>query len=512
MKQKRTDSNGQRISPPVSEMLGASRILFIIITAALVVTVFSKTSFLYIFDDGPDITCMFEVGRRVIGGDVLYRDVVEQKGLYLILFYGLASLISEASYTGVYLFEIILAGLSLWLVKKCLDIYGIEWKRQAPLLIMAAVQFFGCTYTNHGGDVAEILLLPVFLHVYYCGLRKIKQGISPNYFLIGLLAGLVFWVKYNLVVVFAVWWIFEAVSAFRGKSVRALILNTCKIAAGVILSGLPVLIYFVYHGALYDMFNVYFVLNITGYPSRSLSEKLLLFITSFLSGFTPFVVIAGTYYSVKGERGKPKSTFAYNLLYMSIFTAYLFLSGTKITYYYALYLALIVPQLMFFSTLIDSLKSEKVKRRAGLAFAVGCITFTAILSNTFPYLLTQNAQPGSKWAEWNTRIAYDEMLEYIQTNRQEEGLSVLCLGIDCCPFYRYADCFPDTKYPIYLNARGKEMASYYRDSINNRDYEFMLVPDTEFIPKGYEAVLTENIVWQRHSRKFVLYQRSGTIS
>lgn len=93
MKQKRTDSNGQRISPPVSEMLGASRILFIIITAALVVTVFSKTSFLYIFDDGPDITCMFEVGRRVIGGDVLYRDVVEQKGLYLILFYGLASLI-----------------------------------------------------------------------------------------------------------------------------------------------------------------------------------------------------------------------------------------------------------------------------------------------------------------------------------------------------------------------------------------------------------------------------------
>ena len=162
--------------------------------------------------------------------------------------------------------------------------------------------------------------------------------------------------------------------------------------------------------------------------------------------------------------------------------------------------------------MIDSLKSEKVKRRAGLAFAVGCITFTAILSNTFPYLLTQNAQPGSKWAEWNTRIAYDEMLEYIQTNRQEEGLSVLCLGIDCCPFYRYADCFPDTKYPIYLNARGKEMASYYRDSINNRDYEFMLVPDTEFIPKGYEAVLTENIVWQRHSRKFVLYQRSGTIS
>ena len=50
----------------------------------------------------------------MFNGSVLYRDIYEQKGPLLYFVHGLAGLVSETNFIGVYLVEIICAGFFLY--------------------------------------------------------------------------------------------------------------------------------------------------------------------------------------------------------------------------------------------------------------------------------------------------------------------------------------------------------------------------------------------------------------
>ena len=49
--------------------------LFVFVIATFFITVFSKCSPLYGFNNSPDATVIFEVGRRMFDGSVLYKKV-----------------------------------------------------------------------------------------------------------------------------------------------------------------------------------------------------------------------------------------------------------------------------------------------------------------------------------------------------------------------------------------------------------------------------------------------------
>ena len=52
-----------------------------------------------------------------------YRDVFDQKGMYLYFFYGLAYLLSHTTFAGVFLMEIILAAFDLFGICRILQLY-----------------------------------------------------------------------------------------------------------------------------------------------------------------------------------------------------------------------------------------------------------------------------------------------------------------------------------------------------------------------------------------------------
>ena len=66
---------------------------------------FSRSSFLYPTNTWVDSNASLTVGSALMHGKVLYADIFDQRGPFLYLLYGLASLVSSTTFTGVFLLE-----------------------------------------------------------------------------------------------------------------------------------------------------------------------------------------------------------------------------------------------------------------------------------------------------------------------------------------------------------------------------------------------------------------------
>ena len=65
---------------PGSKFLSDKGIIFCILSALVFITICSKSSPLYAFNDWVDANCYFTVGKSIFKGLVPYRDLFEQKG------------------------------------------------------------------------------------------------------------------------------------------------------------------------------------------------------------------------------------------------------------------------------------------------------------------------------------------------------------------------------------------------------------------------------------------------
>ena len=83
------------------------RVVRLAALSAVVLALCSKSSPLYAFNDWMDANIFFTMGRSMLGGRVLYRDVFDHKGPVLYLLYGLAGLVGGTDFRGVLVLEII---------------------------------------------------------------------------------------------------------------------------------------------------------------------------------------------------------------------------------------------------------------------------------------------------------------------------------------------------------------------------------------------------------------------
>jgi hypothetical protein len=95
----------------------------IFIISFVTITLFSKSSFLYPFNDWVDANCFMTVGKSVLKGIVPYRDLYEQKGPLLYFIHTAAALVSSTSFIGVYVIEVIASFIVLLYVYKIALIY-----------------------------------------------------------------------------------------------------------------------------------------------------------------------------------------------------------------------------------------------------------------------------------------------------------------------------------------------------------------------------------------------------
>ncbi len=228
----------------------------------------SKCSLLYPLQDWVDTNCFFTMGRGMFHGLVPYQDLFEQKGPLLYFYHLIAVAISETSFLGVFILEVLSYTLFLYYLKKILA-YFITDHSKCVILTMLAVLFTLTMRSFHFGDSAEEFCLPFITIQFYhlIKLVKTKKLRKKELFVDGFLAGCTFMIKYTLLGFFIGYGITLTITYFMKKEKKEILSAYLYLFLGGILAICPWLIYFIITKGLKDFIHVYFVLNITKYSS-----------------------------------------------------------------------------------------------------------------------------------------------------------------------------------------------------------------------------------------------------
>lgn len=235
----------------------------------------SRSSPLYPINYWVDANCFFTVGKAMMNGLVVYRDIYEQKGPLLYFLHGLAYLVSSDGFLGVYLLESLAFASFLLSALRTLRLYA----PRASCLLPAALGALIATSASFGlGDSAEEFCLsmiswPLYWLLKLSGQEKEDRSFLPAAALSGVLAGCVLWIKFNLLG-FHLGWIalFYALALRRGGPLQALKAGAAFLL-GMLAASVPWLAYFGANRALGDLRTVYFYNNIFLYPVQSESLR-----------------------------------------------------------------------------------------------------------------------------------------------------------------------------------------------------------------------------------------------
>lgn len=251
------------------------KILFLfycVVVSSLFLAFCSKSSFLYPFNDWGDANCFFTMGKALMHGKVLYRDIYDQKGPLLYLIHSAAWLVSQKSFLGVYVIEVIFFSCFLWITGKTIELY-LPLKATAILLPVLSALILSSSAFCHGGS-AEELCLPLIAVSLYSMLRYYRD-IYPDtvpfrtVFFNGFIAGCILLIKFNLLGFHFIWLTSMLIICLKREKTGRLLLTTVIFLGGIFVVFLPWLIYFLKHHALNDFFTSYFYNNIFLYSRIS---------------------------------------------------------------------------------------------------------------------------------------------------------------------------------------------------------------------------------------------------
>ena len=139
--------------------------LFILLTAVLLMCVVTQSSPLYPLNGWVDSQCFFTVGKSMASGQVLYRDVYEQKGPLLLGLHAAASLVQRDGFLGVWLMQVGAAAVFLAASYKLLRLFGPRWACLEALPFLGAAAYTSVSYV--AGDSAEEWCMPLLAVCLY---------------------------------------------------------------------------------------------------------------------------------------------------------------------------------------------------------------------------------------------------------------------------------------------------------------------------------------------------------
>lgn len=238
----------------------------LLFASVLLVTLFSCCSWLYPNNPWDDSNVFMSIGKSMKHGMLLYRDIFDQKEVALFLIHQMACYVSEHSFLGIYLLEIICFWGFLMYSYRIMRLFT-ENAITLPLTIFWGTLFIASDFFWYGDSVEE-LSLPILSYSLFHILRFVKDNQVPKVwqsFLLGVGIGVIFWMKYTLLTFYAGALMGMVIVACRKKQLALLCKPLVWIFAGLLSVTTLVVAYFIYHGTLSEMLDAYFYTNIFQY-------------------------------------------------------------------------------------------------------------------------------------------------------------------------------------------------------------------------------------------------------
>ena len=247
-------------------------LIFLLSSALLTITFVSTCSPLYPFNPWDDANCFFTIGRGIVKGLTLYKDLFDHKGPLLYFIYAVAALISDKSFVGIWIIECLAASAYAIYSWKIARLFVNPSKYSVFIMPL----FLGVVYTsrmfNFGGN-AEELCFPLLTIMLYIGLKAAVKGDGipgkSDALICGLITGSLFWIKYTFVGFAAGLCLFILILSIKQKRFVRLWSLVWRFVAGFVIISIPVFNYFIATKSLDYLWESYFYDNLALYLTKT---------------------------------------------------------------------------------------------------------------------------------------------------------------------------------------------------------------------------------------------------
>lgn len=438
--------------------------LWLLMIATALLMKYSTSSPAYFFNSWVDSNGNMTVGRAILEGIVPYRDLFEQRGPLLYFIYGLFSLIKSANpFFGVYLYEVICTAVFLYVSWKMLQIYsdkGAAWfvvTSPVFLWLLLRAPSFGL-----GGSPEEICL-PALSITFYFLLKSIHDKSLLTFrhgIWIGLCAGYVFWIKYNMIGFFAGGGIVFLVAYAKNSQWKQVGHVLLGLLVGLGIITLPVLIYFAENHALADLFRVYFYDNIFYYSYKSdLIHKLYYcarnLVHSVRNGPALWLMITaglGWFYF----RQQDKKAFLFFVITGIVFEIFVYQGGRDYVYY-AYCFAVFAPTVYLWLGKVSPSKQVQT------ILAIAMIIFAMI--------------PAYEAIEMHCNSDRNQMVQYRFTDRMSADAVLLTYDQLDIGYYIAGDLKPVLYYSWATNLFRDEIKEVQNQYIRDQKPDYIAAPE-----------------------------------
>jgi len=266
-----------------------------IIILAVVTLLTVGSSPLFRTNPWDDSNAMLTMGRSMLHGVVPYRDVIDQRGPVLYAVFALGALFKETNFFGVFIVQclnLLCTYIISYRIAKDMtsEMIAPQWAALFGPLALISTSAFGLSGAPEEFAFTSVLYLLYIINHYH---RHVSTIPVTVYYFLGLNLSLVFWNKYSLIGAFCAFFIWVAIELLRQYDFRRLLRVVIASLAGFLTISLFVVVYFLYHHALNDLINIYFVQNLTSYgkTDQTILMQLwrLLLLVATEVGLHPFV-------------------------------------------------------------------------------------------------------------------------------------------------------------------------------------------------------------------------------
>ena len=447
-------------------------ILFILFAYTILLLFFcSKMSPLYPLNEWSDINLYFNMGKAMFNGRTIYTEAFDHKGPLIFFIYGIGYLISNTSFLGMYLIEVILWTIMLFAVyftaRLYLDkVYALIVALALPLLILS--------HTQEGGSAEEFIAIfesvSLLFFIRYFKDKNVSAH-NPKIMLVhGLMCCMTLFIKMNLVI----FWFFPLLAIFINlilkKEYRNLIYNALAFIAGVLIIALPVCIYFIANNALTEAWDVYVVLNRSYARIGSALEIIELLAVRFylrlrFETIEFLIILLGAFFFPYKYIGNRLGAISISLSFISLFT-FIFITPGYVYYYDIPYTIFGIPGLIVLCKYIRLGSGKSVYIIAASLFLVLSINLKSFFGLQINEVIKRE-----------TPKTYVDEFEEIITKEKNPTLMNLGLDLGNSLFTRL-NIVPNVKYFISPNLRYdfypvmREEQSKY---IENKDIQFFII-------------------------------------
>ena len=498
-------------------------LLFSAVSSFLILMICTRSSFLYPMNNWVDAQCFFTVGKAMANGQIVYRDIFEQKGVLLYFLHMLTYFVSHTTFIGVFFLEVMAGTAFLFINIKILTLYT-----DIRFAVFSAVLCSMSVYSSMAfceGDSAEELCLPLLAYALYLSTKAFKNGkwlTGKQLFCVGIVSACVLWIKYTMLGFFIGWIIVPLLWLIKEKQWKAIGKTFLYIILGVFVVTLPIILYFAVNHALSDLWEVYFYKNIFGYShidkDLSLPQKIVVIIQktamltkyAFLNNLQRFtgLLLIGLigFLFMKGKKQKLS-------IYIMFLTSTLFIyGGGNVFDYYPLPLSVFsvfgcIPPYLLIRWIIRKKYRQNTwwKDFQNPIYTVITGIFTIVIALCLSVKFSYNIDFMKYQKEDTPQYRFKEIIQ------QETNPTLLQFGGLDGGFYSVCDIVPNCKYFCGLNINLPEIKEGQQQYLDNGEGMFVVVYAGELHHDNYELVATEKFDDSRMKGIYNLYRLKSIV-